>query len=97
MPNVLTPFMMLCSVGFLARFSYVFARRPVLALFALYLGAGPEAMVFAVGISTVTGIFFKLPAGALSDVIGRNRTMLVGLLFFAFMPFAYLLVKDIPC
>ena len=84
-------------MGFLARFSYVFARRPVLPLFALYLGAGPEAIGFAVGISTVTGIFFKLPAGALSDVIGRNRTMLVGLLFFAFMPFAYLLVKDIPC
>ena len=57
-------------------------------------GAGPEAIGFAVGVSTVTGIFFKLPAGALSDVIGRKRTMLIGLLFFAFMPFTYLLVKD---
>ena len=66
----------------------------MLPLFALSLGAGPEAIGFAVGISTVTGIFFKLPAGALSDVIGRKRTMLIGLLFFAFMPFTYLLVKD---
>jgi MFS family permease len=66
----------------------------VLPLFALYLGAGPEAIGFAVGISTVTGIFFKLPAGALSDVIGRRRTMLIGLLFFAFMPFTYLLIQD---
>jgi len=94
MTSILSPFTALCSVGFFARLSYALARSPVLPLFALYLGAGPEAIGFAVGISTVTGIFFKLPAGALSDVIGRKRTMMVGLLFFAFMPFAYLLVKD---
>ena len=94
MTKVLSPFSALCTVGFFARLSYALARSPVLPLFALYLGAGPEAIGFAVGISTVTGIFFKLPAGALSDVIGRKRTMLVGLLFFAFMPFTYLLVKD---
>ena len=94
MTNILSSFTALCSVGFFARLSYALARSPVLPLFALYLGAGPEAIGFAVGISTVTGIFFKLPAGALSDVIGRKRTMMVGLLFFAFMPFTYLLVKD---
>ena len=81
-------------MGFFARLSYALARSPVLPLFALYLGAGPEAIGFAVGISTVTGIFFKLPSGALSDVIGRKKTMMIGLLFFAFMPFTYLLVKD---
>jgi MFS family permease len=94
MTKVLSPFTALCSVGFFARLSYALARSPVLPLFALYLGAGPEAIGFAVGISTVTGIFFKLPSGALSDVIGRKKTMLIGLLFFAFMPFTYLLVKD---
>lgn len=94
MTNILSPLTALCSVGFFARLSYALARSPVLPLFALYLGAGPEAIGFAVGISTVTGIFFKLPAGALSDVIGRKRTMMIGLLFFAFMPFTYLLVKD---
>jgi len=94
MANMLSSFTALCSVGFFARLSYALARSPVLPLFALYLGAGPEAIGFAVGVSTVTGIFFKLPAGALSDVIGRKRTMLIGLLFFAFMPFTYLLVKD---
>src|SRR5512139_2980163 len=92
--SILSPFNALCTVGFFARLSYALARSPVLPLFALYLGAGPEAIGFAVGVSTVTGIFFKLPAGALSDVIGRKRTMLIGLLFFAFMPFTYLLVKD---
>ncbi|MCL4474897.1 MAG: MFS transporter [Nitrospirae bacterium] len=94
MANILSPFTALCTVGFFARLSYALARSPVLPLFAFYLGAGPEAIGFAVGISTVTGIFFKLPAGALSDIIGRKKTMLIGLLFFAFMPFSYLLVKD---
>ena len=84
----------LCSVGFLARFSYALARNPVLPLFALYLGAGPEAIGLAVGISTATGIFFKLPAGALSDVIGRRRTMLAGLCFFAIIPFAYFFINS---
>jgi DHA1 family multidrug resistance protein-like MFS transporter len=82
----------LFAVGFLARFSYALARTPVLPLFALYLGAGPEAIGFIVGISTVTGIFFKLPSGALSDLIGRRRTLLAGLVVFAVMPFTYLLV-----
>ena len=89
-----SPFTALCTVGFFARLSYALARSPVLPLFALYLGAGPEAIGFAVGISTVTGIFFKLPSGALSDVIGRKRTMLIGLVVFAVLPFAYLLIDN---
>jgi len=94
MTGILSPLTALCFVGFFARLSYALARSPVLPLFALYLGAGPEAIGFAVGISTVTGIFFKLPSGALSDVIGRKKTMLIGLVVFAVMPFAYLFVRD---
>lgn len=94
MTKILSPFTSLCTVGFFARFSYALARSPVLPLFALYLGAGPEAIGFAVGISTVTGIFFKLPSGALSDIIGRKKTMLIGLFVFAFTPFAYIFIKD---
>jgi len=82
----------LCAIGICARFSYALARTPVLPLFALYLGAGPEVIGWVVGISTVTGIFFKLPSGALSDWIGRGRTLFLGLLIFALTPFAYLLV-----
>jgi len=92
--KIFSPFAALCTVGFFARLSYALARSPVLPLFALYLGAGPEAIGFAVGISTVTGIFFKLPAGALSDVIGRKKTMLIGLVVFAVVPFAYLFIRD---
>ncbi len=89
---LLNQYNFLCAVGFLARFSYALARTPVLPLFALYLGAGPEAIGFIVGISTVTGIFFKLPSGALSDLIGRKKTLLAGLVVFAVIPFTYLLV-----
>ncbi len=84
----------LFGVGFLARFSYALARNPTLPLFAVFLGAGPEAVGLAVGISTVTGIFFKMPSGALSDVIGRRKTMLAGLVVFAFLPFAYLFITQ---
>ncbi len=84
----------LSAVGFFARLSYALARTPVLPLFALHLGAGPEAIGLVVGISTVTGILFKLPSGALSDVVGRRRTMVAGLVFFAVIPFTYLLVSD---
>lgn len=84
----------LFSIGFLARFSYALARNPILPLFAAALGAGPEGIGLAVGISTVTGIFFKMPSGALSDVIGRRRTMLAGLVVFGLMPFAYLVITD---
>jgi MFS family permease len=90
----MTVFSNLCAVGFLARFSYALARNPVLPLFALFLGAGPEAIGLAVGISTVTGIFFKLPAGAFSDVIGRRRTMLAGLCVFGVTPFFYLFIDS---
>lgn len=87
-------FRILCGVGFLARFSYALARNPVLPLFAAALGAGPEGIGLAVGISTVTGILFKMPAGALSDIIGRRRTMLAGLAVFGLMPFAYLFITQ---
>lgn len=84
----------LCAVGFLARASYGLARTPVLALFAASLGAGPEGVGFVVAISTVTGIFFKMPAGVLSDVVGRTRTLFMGLAVFAVVPFAYLFVSS---
>lgn len=84
----------LCTVGFFARLSYSLARTPVLPLFAASFGVGPEAVGFAVALSTVTGIFFKMPAGVLSDVIGRTHTLLLGLAVFAVIPFAYLWVSS---
>ena len=89
-----TNFYGLCLSGFFAKASYALARTPVLALFAASFGVGPEAIGFAVAISTITGVFFKMPAGVISDIIGRRRTMLIGLVFFAVIPFLYLLVHS---
>ena len=83
----------MCAVGVCARLSYAMARTPVLALFAVALGAAPEMIGLIVGISTVTGIIFKLPSGALSDLVGRRVMLIAGLAVFALVPFAYLLVS----
>lgn len=89
-----SPFIALSIVGFFARLSYAMARTPMLPLFALALGAKPEAIGFVVGASTITGIFFKLPAGAFSDIYGRYKMLLLGIVAFAFTPFAYLMVTS---
>src|SRR3989338_6166310 len=72
-----------------SRLGYQMARSPVLPRFAQDLGAAPELLGLIVAASTITGIFIKLPAGALSDVLGKRRMMLIGCLFFAAPPFLY--------
>jgi len=89
-------FALLCGVGLFAFISYNLVRMPVLSLFAQSLGASPEAIGFIVAASTLTGVFLKWPAGALSDVYDRRWLLLVGLLAFAFPPFCYLLITDVP-
>src|SRR5437899_4200801 len=78
----------------LSRLGYQMARSPVLPSFAADLGALPELIGFIVAASTITGVFFKLPSGALSDVLGRKRMMMLGAVFFAVPPFLYPFVND---
>jgi MFS transporter, DHA1 family, multidrug resistance protein len=85
----MTPFITLVLASFLARFGYQMARSPVLPRFAQDLGAAPEAIGLIVAASTISGVVIKLPAGALSDVLGRKRMMLLGCHFFAAPPFLY--------
>src|SRR5262245_4152549 len=85
----MTPFVTLVLASFLARFGYQMARSPVLPRFAQDLGATPELLGLTFAASTITGVVIKLPAGALSDVLGRKRMMLLGCLFFAVPPFLY--------
>lgn len=92
--KLFSPFVTLCTIGFFARLSYAMARTPILPLFALSLGAKPEAIGFVVGASTITGIFFKLPAGTLSDIYGRYKMLLISILIFALTPFVYYLVTN---
>ncbi|MBF8299065.1 MAG: transporter [Dehalococcoidia bacterium] len=92
--SFLTPFLMLCFVGLTARLGYQMARSPVLPQFAADLGAGPEMIGFILAASTMTGVALKLPAGALSDVLGRRRILLLGGAFFAGPPLLYVFVRD---
>src|SRR2546426_4951950 len=90
----MTPLITLVLTSFLARFGYQMARSPVLPRFAQDLGAAPEMLGLIVAASTITGVVIKLPAGALSDVLGRKRMMLLGCLFFAAPPFLYPFVRS---
>src|SRR5467141_200035 len=82
-------FVAIVLASLLSRLGYQMARTPVLPIFAADLGALPELIGLIVAASTVTGVFFKLPSGALSDVLGRKRMMVLGALFFALPPFLY--------
>jgi MFS transporter, DHA1 family, multidrug resistance protein len=90
----MNPFLTLVIAGMLSRFSYQMGRSPVLPRFAQDLGSSPELIGLIVAASTITGIFIKLPAGALSDILGRRRMMLLGAFFFAGPPFLYPLVTE---
>src|SRR5467141_232732 len=87
-------FVAIVLASLLSRLGYQMARTPVLPIFAADLGAMPELIGVVVAASTMTGVFFKLPSGALSDVLGRKRMMVLGALFFAAPPFLYPFVHD---
>jgi MFS transporter, DHA1 family, multidrug resistance protein len=76
-------FIAILLASLLSRLGYQMARSPVLPTFAADLGALPELIGIIVAASTITGVVFKLPAGALSDVLGRKRMMVLGARFFA--------------
>ncbi len=88
-------FVLLCGVGFCGFASYNVVRMPALAPFAEALGAGPVAVGFIVAASTMTGVFLKLPVGALSDVVNRSHVMLIGVVAFALPPFIYPMVQTL--
>lgn len=85
----------LCAASVFLYFSYALARSPIVPLYAQSLGATPEQVGLAVAASTLTGIFVKLPAGALSDVLGRRVMLTIGACVFAFTPFFYVAVASL--
>jgi len=88
-------FTLLCAVGVLCFISYNLVRMPVLALFAQSLGAGPERIGLVVSVSTLTGVFLKLPSGALSDIYGRRFLLRAGVVAFGLPPFVYPFVTSV--
>jgi MFS family permease len=87
--------MLLCGAGLLAIFSSTISKSPVLPLFATHLGADPAGVGLVAAVSAFTGVAVSLPAGLLSDRIGRGRMLLFSALVFASAPFLYLLVGQI--
>lgn len=88
-------FALLCTIGVFCFISYNMVRMPALALFAEALGAGPERIGLIVSVSTLTGVFLKLPSGALSDIYGRRMLLRVGVVAFGLPPFIYPFVSDL--
>src|SRR6185295_9873224 len=88
-------FTLLCTVGVFCFISYNMVRMPVLSLFAESLGASPERIGLIVSVSTLTGVFLKLPSGALSDIYGRRFLLQIGVVAFGLPPFLYPWVTDL--
>src|SRR5215210_578871 len=88
-------FTLLCTIGVFSFISYNMVRMPVLALFAESLGASPERIGLIVSVSTLTGVFLKLPSGALSDIYGRRMLLRIGVIAFGMPPFIYPFISDL--
>ncbi len=87
-------FYALCAVGALAILSTTMSKNPVLPLFAKSLGAEGEMLGFIASASTIPGILVSLPAGSLSDLLGRRKVILISGGVFATAPLLYLFVQS---
>jgi len=75
----LTPFLLLCLIGFAAFFSS-YLRIPVMPLFAATLGAGPAQVGVINGAFMLTAGLLSIPAGLLADRFGRRVLIIAGLI-----------------
>jgi len=91
----LTPFNLLCGAGLLGIFSSTISKSPVLPLLATNLGADAAGVGLVASVSAFTGVLMSLPAGILSDRLGRRRLLLLASLVFASAPFLYLQVDSL--
>ncbi len=89
-----SPFLLLCIMGGLAIFSSTMAKNPALPLFIRSMGVPISTVGFIAAASTLVGIIVSLPAGILSDIIGRRRVILIAAVVFATAPFLYLLITS---
>lgn len=90
-----SPFLLLCITGLFAIFSSTISKSPVLPLFATHLGADPSGVGFVAAFSAFTGVAFSIPAGILSDRIGRRTMLLFSACIFSAAPFLYLGVNQL--
>jgi MFS family permease len=87
-------FWAVCVMGLFAILSSTMSKNPVLPHFAESLKT-PEGFWtgFVAIASTIPGILISLPAGSLSDILGRRKVLLISSLIFASAPFLYLLIN----
>ena len=90
-----SPFILLCSTGLFAIFSSTISKSPVLPLFSTHLGADPSGVGFIASVSAFTGIIASIPAGLLSDRLGRKRMLVFSLFIFSTAPFLYLMISKL--
>lgn len=90
-----TPFILLCTSGIFAIFSSTISKSPVLPLFTAFLGANPTGVGIIAGVSAFTGIVASIPAGILSDKIGRRKMLILSAIVFSSAPFLYLFVTQV--
>lgn len=90
-----SPFLLLCATGLFAIFSSTISKSPVLPLFAAHLGADPTGVGFVAAVSAFTGVVFSIPAGILSDRLGKRKMLIFSSCIFSTAPFLYLAVTQI--
>lgn len=90
-----TTFIILCTSGLFAIFSSTISKSPVLPLFTVYLGANPAVVGIIAAVSAFTGIVASIPAGILSDKIGRKKMLIFSAIVFSTAPFLYLFITQI--
>jgi MFS family permease len=87
-------FITLCVIGAFAILSSTMSKNPVLNPFAESLETPETLMGVIAAASTLPGVLFSLPAGSLSDRLGRRKVLLVSSFVFASAPFLYLLITS---
>jgi DHA1 family multidrug resistance protein-like MFS transporter len=91
----MSPFKLVCAMGFFAIFSSTISKSPVLPLFADNLGAPASQIGLVAAASTIAGILFSIPAGLLSDRFGRKSMLMASGVVFASAPAMYLITTHI--
>ncbi len=87
-------FITLCIIGAFAILTSTMSKNPVLNPFAESLETPETLMGFVAAASTLPGILFSLPAGSLSDHLGRKKVLLVSSIVFASAPFLYIFINS---
>ena len=74
----MTPFLLICLIGFAAFFSS-YLRIPVLPLYAASMGAGPAQVGVINGAFMLTAGLCSIPFGLLADRVGRRLPIIAGI------------------